>query len=132
VFSDTVDPFTIGRDALQYWSETLNAFLEERERLPGGRIFDLDYLEILRDPVTAIRRAYDYFGWSLSRLAEKQMRAVLVNQPREQRGRHRYNPSQFGLEVSHAEAFGTYCERFGLFSRPVRRPAERAEPFVCK
>jgi hypothetical protein len=132
VFSDTVDPFTIGRDALQYWSETLNAFLEERERLPGGRIFDLDYHEIRRDPITAIRRVYDSFGWSLSRVAEKQMRAVLINQPREQRGRHRYSLSQFGLEAVHAEAFSTYCERFDFFSRPARRPAERAEALVCK
>ena len=32
-FSDAVDPFTVYREAIQYWSETMNKFLHERDRL---------------------------------------------------------------------------------------------------
>src|SRR5947207_13253925 len=50
VFSDSVDPFVVCSDATQYWSETLDAFLPERDRLPPERICDVDYFEIRRDP----------------------------------------------------------------------------------
>src|SRR6266545_4057984 len=33
VFSDAVDPFVVCREAIQYWSETVDRFLQERERI---------------------------------------------------------------------------------------------------
>src|SRR5215470_17365039 len=55
-FSDVVDPFTVGRDAIDYWSETMKKFLHERDRLEGNRICDIQYDEIRRDPIGAVRR----------------------------------------------------------------------------
>jgi hypothetical protein len=125
VFSDAVDPGQIARDALQYWSETLALFLQERERLAPERIFDLDYREIRRDPIAAIRSVYEYFGWSLSREAEQRMRTTLANQPREQNGFHHYEPSQFGLEGAEVSTrFSVYCERFGLSTPNISRAAK--------
>jgi hypothetical protein len=127
VFSDAVDPFQIGRDAIRYWSETLLAFLQERDRFLRGRICDLHYSEIRRDPITAIRRVYRYFGWSLSLEAERRMRVALSNQPREQHGSHRYNAAQFGLDTAlEADCFTAYCDRFGLTSATRIVQAERA------
>src|SRR5213595_775283 len=84
VFSDAVDPAVVCREAIQYWSETLDRFLQERDRLEPRRICDLAYSEIRRDPIAAIRRIYEHFAWSLTREAEQRMRAILANQPREQ------------------------------------------------
>ena len=128
VFSDAVDPFMIGRDAMQYWSETLDVFLQERDRLPRGRICDLPYLEIRRDPIAAIRHVYEHFSWSLSHEAEQRMRSVLANQHREQNGSHYYELSQFGLEAADGpRRFAAYCERFGLSQMTISRPVERAD-----
>src|SRR2546430_2300554 len=69
VFSDSVDPFVVCSDATQYWSETLDAFLPERDRLPPERICDVDYFEIRRDPIAVARRIYQHFGWLLSEKA---------------------------------------------------------------
>ena len=131
VFSDSVDPFVVCSDATQYWSETLDAFLPERDRLQPERICDVDYFEIRRDPIAVARRIYQHFGWLLSEKAERRMRVVLANQPREQYGHHRYDLSQFGIEVpKDAQAFAAYCKRFGLSAQTISRPSERAEALV--
>jgi hypothetical protein len=133
VFSDAVDPFVVCRDAIHYWSETLDKFLRERDRLAVHRICDLAYSEIRRDPIAAIRRIYEHFGWLLSRKAEQRMRIVLANQPRDQYGFHRYNLSQFGLQtVEGADAFAAYCERFDLSPQEVGGVSERAGTLVLK
>ena len=134
VFSDAVDPFMVCRDAIQYWSQTLDTFLQERDRLPRKRICDLDFLEIRRDPIAAIRRIYQHFGWLLSPEAEQRMRAVLARQPREQYGNHRYDLSQFGFDPAEAaRAFAAYCEQFGFSStHVVGKSRERLEALAEK
>ncbi len=58
VFSDAVDPLTVCREAIDYWSKTLDKFLQERARLAQHRICDVDYVEIRRDPLAVVRRIY--------------------------------------------------------------------------
>ncbi len=134
VFSSRVDPLVIANDALQYWSETLTSFLPERDRLEPRRICDLDYLDIRRDPIAAVRRIYEHFGWSLSSEAEQRMSAVLANQPREERGaHHHYNLSQFQLETAEgARMFAPYCERFGSGTRAIGSADGQVATLSCK
>src|SRR5436305_6175578 len=98
-FSDAVDPFTIYREAIQYWSETVDKFLPERDRLPSSRIFDLGYEEVCREPIRAVRRIYEFFGWSLSKEAEQSMRVLIASQAKRESANHRYNLSQFGANA---------------------------------
>src|SRR5262249_24913038 len=65
-FSDSVDPSIVCREAIDYWSDAIEKFLPERDRLADNRICDIKYDEIRCDPIAAVRRIYDYFGWSLS------------------------------------------------------------------
>ena len=57
-FSDAVDPFIVCREAIDYWSETVDKFLSERDRLAENRICDIQYDEIRREPIDAVRRIY--------------------------------------------------------------------------
>jgi hypothetical protein len=134
VFSHAVDPVVVCSEAIQYWSETLDKFLQQRDRLAASRICDLYHGDIRRDPLAAIRRIYEYFGWSLSGEAEQRMGSVLGKLPRQQNGFHRYNLSQFGLsEAENDDApFEAYCSRFGLSAQVVPRASERAEELVFK
>jgi len=117
-FSDAVDPVTVYREAIQYWSETIDKFLDERDRLASNQICDLEYNQIRRDPIAAARQVYDHFGWSLSREAEQRMRALVASQARAQAGNHRYHLSQFGSSAEEVlSAFAPYCQRFG-FAKP--------------
>jgi Sulfotransferase family len=134
VFSDAVDPLVVCREAVQYWSETLDTFLQERDRLSRKRICDLDFLEIRRDPIVAIRRIYQHFDWWLSPEAEQRMRVVLASQSPEQYGNHRYDLSQFGFDAAEgARAFAPYCKQFGFSStQPVGKSLERADAIAFK
>jgi len=114
-FSDSVDPFTICREAIDYWSESIEKFLHQRDRLPNNRICDVEYDEISRDPIAAASRVYNHFGWSLSREAEQRMRALVASHAQRQPGNHRYHLSQFGFSAEEVlSAFAPYCQRFGL------------------
>jgi hypothetical protein len=115
-FSDAVDPITVCREAIDYWSDTMERFLPERDRLADNRICDIKYDDIRSDPIGTVRRIYDYFGWSLSGEAVRRMRALVASQAERQSANHRYDLSQFGSsadEVLHA--FAPYCQRFAFW-----------------
>ena len=114
-FSDAVDPLIVCREAIDYWSNTMDRFLRERDRLAERRICDVDYAEIRRDPLMVVRRIYTHFGWSLSAKVEQRMRRALAGQLQERNGLHRYDLSQFGVqEAESAARFAPYCDRFRL------------------
>jgi hypothetical protein len=131
VFSDAVDPQTVCREAIDYWSKTLDRFLQERGRLAEHRICDVNYAEILHDPLVAVRRIYAHFGWSLSQKVEQRMRRALASQPEDRYKLHRYDLSQFGVqEAESAIRFAAYCDRFGLAVGGKRTSSTRAEKLV--
>jgi len=114
-FSDAVNPSHVCREAVDYWSETMNKFLGERDRLADNRVCDVKYDEIRRDPIRTVQRIYEFFGWSLSREAEQNMRALVASQAKRASANHRYDLSQFGANADDVlSAFALYCERFGL------------------
>jgi len=114
-FSDAVDSVTVSREAIHYWSETMKKFLPERDRLPNNRICDVQYDQIRREPIGAVRQIYEHFGWSLSREAERRMRLLVAGQAKRQSANHRYDLSQFGSSAGAVfGVFETYCQRFDL------------------
>jgi len=128
VFSDAVDPLTVCREAIDYWSNTVDRFLPERDRLAQRRICDVDYAEIRHDPLAVVRRIYTHFGWPLSAKVEQRMRRALASQLQERNGLHQYDLSQFGVqEAESAARFAAYCDRFGLAARRKYPSGERAE-----
>jgi hypothetical protein len=134
-FSDAVDPFMVCREAIDYWSETMNKFLRERDRLADNRICDIQYDEIRREPIRAVRRIYEHFGWSLSHEAERRMRVLVASQAKRQSANHRYDLSQLGARADEVlSAFAPYCERFGLsqLTRVRQEPATRRLPHRIK
>ena len=124
-FSDAVDPVIVSREAIDYWSKTMAKFLCEREHLSDNRICDIQYDEIRHEPIAAVRRIYEFFGWSLSEKAERRMRDLVAGQAERQSANHRYDLSQFGVTADEVfSAFAPYCERFGLSQLTrVRRKA---------
>jgi sulfotransferase family protein len=114
-FSDAVDSVTVSREAIHYWSETMKKFLPERDRLANNRICDVQYDQIRREPIRAVRQIYEHFGWSLSREAERRMRLLVAGQAKRQSAHHRYDLSQFGSSAGAVfGVFETYCRRFDL------------------
>jgi hypothetical protein len=125
VFSDAVDPVQVGRDAIAYWAQALNNFMRARDRLNGDRICDLRYDRLRRDPIAAVRRVYEHFGWTLAGNAERRMQTVLAQQSPQQNGMHRYDVSAFRPETTNG--FAEYRERFGFVSQAATKTKESAE-----
>jgi hypothetical protein len=131
VFSDAVDPLTVCREAIDYWSTTLDRFLQDRRRLAEHRICDVNYVEIRRDPLAVMQSIYAHFDWSLSQKVEQRMRRALASQPEDRHTLHRYDLSQFGVqEAESAARFAAYCDRFGLPAGRKRTFGTRTEKLV--
>lgn len=114
-FSDRVDPGGIAHEWSQYWADALDNALAFRDAHADVPWIDLDYDELVADPLCAVRRLYEELGMALSDPAASAMRNYLARDPAKKAPRHRYNLAQFGLDPDAlSKRFALYCERFDL------------------
>lgn len=116
LFSDSWGPREIGPFLADQWRQRIDAYLDLRERLNReDQFFDIQFTDVLDDPVAAIKQAFTQFGMELSEPAQTAMRHWHEQHPPGRHGKHRYTAEAFGLhERELAEGFQRYCERFGL------------------
>jgi hypothetical protein len=115
VFSDHVDPAIIGGEVSRFWAEMLGTYMSLRDNHPAGQFFDLNYDEIVQDPLGAVRRLYLHFGDELTPEAEQRMRDFLARNPKDKHGPHRYTMAQFGLDpAEESPRFDLYRAHFHL------------------
>ncbi|CAF4076622.1 unnamed protein product [Rotaria sp. Silwood1] len=84
---------------LDIWIQRIIEFRTQQP--PPKNIFDIQYKDLVRDPIGTVRRIYDYFDflhWSDE--FEKAMHTWLVNNPQGKQGRHSYSLDEFGLAKS--------------------------------
>ncbi|MCE7795315.1 sulfotransferase [Sphingobium sufflavum] len=113
--SDAADPHVVADNLL----ETFDAMIERSEayRAKHGAdsIHDIQYTDLLRDPIAVIRKLYAHFGETLTEEAEAAMRAFLADNQQGKHGKHHYTLEQFGLTKAGVEEhFHDYSERYGL------------------
>lgn len=121
VCSDDVDPERLGRQQLHVWRTLLDDCVDTRERRPdlASRIVDLQFDEIVSDPMGCVRRIYDHFDLPLGAEAESRMKAYVSDNPREKHGVHRYGLESFGLAPDEVDAaFADYRDRFAVKREP--------------
>jgi hypothetical protein len=115
LYSDGVDPRRLGPLVLQNAvSRRLGATLRAREAHPG-RIMDVLYRDLVRDPVGTVLAICERFELPRSPELEKNLRDWLARNPQGKHGKHRYSLEQFGLDRATVERmFPGYPEGFGL------------------
>lgn len=110
--SDHVDALEIGA----HWGRKLAWATRRALRARTGReerFLDVDYEELVRDPMVCVRRIYAFAGMPLTPEAVQCMREWAVENARDRRPVHRYTLEQFGMsEASLARDFAEYRERF--------------------
>jgi len=115
LYEGEIDPRAIGRWQLDMWATLMERGLEQRRAIPSERFFDLHFGEVASDPVGAVRRVYDHFGFDWDEEVERRMRAWHQEDPQGRYGAHRYRAERFGLsEDAMAERFARYREGFGV------------------
>ena len=116
-FSDAVDPLEIGPEVAEMLADDIRRGLQVLDNgcVPPGRLLDVTYPDLMRDPLAVVRRVYAQFDLPLTAATETRMRRFLAEHPRDREGHHEYSLEQFGLDAERErERFRTYRERFGL------------------
>jgi hypothetical protein len=123
VFAEVVDRLEIGREVTYQWSNGLERALQFRRSrtVAPERFVDIQYRDLLRDPIGSIRAIYAQLGWTLDDEAERRMRIHLANHPKDRHGPHRYSLESFGLDPEAiAHRFKAYREYFDVQEEHAR------------
>ncbi|HAC78795.1 MAG TPA: sulfotransferase [Deltaproteobacteria bacterium] len=116
-FSEQVDRLGVGREMTERFAEGMRLALEARDsgRVPADRFLDVDYRELVRDPLAAVRKIYTHFGIDWCPEAAERMTEFLARNPKDKHGKHSYALEQFGLDrEQEEERYRSYAERFDL------------------
>jgi hypothetical protein len=116
-FSDQVDKVSMARQVQERWTEGAGLAVKFRQTQEHShrQLFDVHYLELLRDPMAMVRRIYDFFSLELSHAAQTAMEGFLLANPQNKGGVHRYSLEQFGLNPeTERRRFQFYLDFFGI------------------
>jgi hypothetical protein len=107
-WSTAFTPEVIGRSQLELWARGLEAFTEARRHHDQAQFYDVQYEDLVADPLGTVASIYQHFGLTWSDDA----RAAVAEIDRESRTgqrkpAHRYALSDFGLTAEQVD------DRFG-------------------
>jgi len=124
VASQAVNPLAIGHEVTHLWSDALERALQFRRTggVAAERFVDVQYGDLLRDPLGVIRGIYARVGSTLSDAAERRMRAHITRHPKDLHGPHRFSMATFGLEADAiTHRFKGYREYFNVPEEHIPR-----------
>jgi hypothetical protein len=94
--------------------------LAVRDRRGSGSFFDARFVDTVRDPIAVVEQASAHFGLENTPAHRDAMAAYLRNKRADERGRHRYDPADYGLDADRVRArYAHYVSRFGLAPSPA-------------
>lgn len=96
--SDTYTGPQLGADVVDQLAWEVEAFADARARHPEGRVLDVEYADLVADPVGTTAAVYDHFGLDWSSEAESAVRAEdAASRTGIRAPRHHYDLADFGL-----------------------------------
>ena len=117
--SDSIDPGDIARE-WSYWNaKAFDAAVTARETglVTPERVIDVQFGELMVDPIEVIRRIYAKFDLELTDVAAERMRRYLAANPDDKHGKHGHRFADTGLDVRiEREKVRRYQEYFGVVS----------------
>ena len=117
LYTDYIDLRAIGQNRLNWLNTGIERSMQMRQNIPAQQIYDLNYLNLLSDPIGTVRQIYDYFGYDFNPALEANLKQYITKNPQHKHGVHRYSLEQFGLEASQVtQTFENYCLKFNLSS----------------
>ena len=116
-FSDEIDPLEVGPECSRRWAEAIGRAMRFRDHggAPAEQFLDLRYLDLVADPISAVRTVYAHFDLPFPQGLVEAIREFLCRNPKDRFGTHRYSLEQFGMSVDEeTRRFAAYRERFRL------------------
>src|SRR4051812_13977764 len=97
----------IGADSMDTWSRGLERFNTSRAKYDSAQFCDVDYRDLIADPMGTVAEVYRHFGMTLTDEARKAMEdSHAQSQSGERAPKHTYSLADYGLSVE------TVKERF--------------------
>jgi len=115
--SDSVDPHALGQQVMEWWATAADLSMAARDKHTdkADQFIDIQFEEIVADPVAALGRAYERFHIPWSGDIEERKRAFLADNPRGKHGAHRYEIEDFGMTLGQIrERFEGYCRAYDI------------------
>lgn len=115
IYSDEVDLEGIGKSFMETFQIMIDRADAFKAKHGADAILDVQYADLMRDPIAAARGIYDRFGDAYTPEAEAGMQAYMADNQQGKHGKHAYSLEEFGLtrEGVH-ERFADYIERYGI------------------
>ncbi len=111
--ADDPDPLVVGRYCKEHYGGMLRHCMSVRDRMPADRFLDVDYRSFVRDPLSEVRRIYDWLGYPLTGELIEQMNWWIEENRRDKRAPHEYTLEEFGLsEEEIRRDFAEYRRRY--------------------
>jgi len=115
--SDSVDPIVLGQQQMHWWADSLDlaTAVRNKHRDKSEQFMDIQFEEVVTDPVAALGRAYERFSIPWSGDVERRMRSFLANNPGGKHGSHQYEIEDFGMTLGQIrERFEGYCNAYDI------------------
>lgn len=117
-FCERIDDAALGRFWLDYSEAGLQRGFAAREKVGSDQIVDIRYQDLMTDPRTALNRILKAANLDDDKIRLDFFRSNLITQSVEEKRRHRYGLSQFGVDPNEVrERFSAYMEDFDLASK---------------
>ena len=112
---ETNDRLALGQEMLRFVRAHVERFLVYRESVGGERIVDVDYYQLVADPVSVVADIYQRTGMVIPDSIRDRLSVWIEANPKGHRGRHEYRLTDYGLDAGQLDiVFADYRERFGV------------------
>jgi len=119
MFSDEVDAGAIGQCLLETFDLMIERTLAYKEQHGWDSIYDLQYADLMRDPVGELKKTYRHFGEPFTAEAESAMNDYMQVNPKGKHGSHDYSLEDYALSSEQVrDRYKDYCEHFAVPVRP--------------
>jgi len=103
-FTDADHTAYIASHWLDVAEQIVNRTADARVRHPDAAFLDVDYAELLAQPLAVIAQIYRFDGMELTPEVEARMHAYLTDNEQGKFGRHTYSLEEFGLDPGEVRA----------------------------
>jgi len=96
-FSRATRPRELGRLMLDWFQHASDSYARARACAPADQFIDVEYSDLVRDPIAAVRMVYEKFGLDVHPAYEAAMKRWLVQNAPHEQAKHHYSLEEFGL-----------------------------------
>lgn len=114
IWSEQIDAAGLGAQVLERLATDMDASIEARRRLPAERFLDIQYRDLIADPLGQVERIHAHFGLAFPQSTQARVERFLHGD-RDKKRSHAYAPEHFGLTAEGIrERFAHYIAHYGV------------------